>query len=75
MCKVKDALLDFEGTDMSDRDLLGMELREISNLLSCRYDENVGVGVPEARLVLDGMSPTTGKRMELVVILREKEVF
>ena len=72
MCKVKDKLLDPEGTVM-DTELLELKLKEISDILSCRYDENVRVGVPEAMLVLDGMSPTTKKRMELVVILREKE--
>ena len=72
MCKVKDKLLDPEGTVM-DTELLELKLKEISDILSCRYDENVRVGVPEAMLVFDGMSPTTKKRMELVVILREKE--
>lgn len=74
MCKVKDKLLDSEGTVM-DTELLELKLKEISEILSCRYDDNIRVGVPEARLVLDGTSPTTKKRMELVVILREKEVF
>ena len=59
--------------ELLDHDVLEMKLKEISDLLSCRYDENVRVGVPEAMLVLDGTSPSTGKRMELVVILREKE--
>ena len=59
-------------SELLDRDVLEMKLREISDMLSCRYDENVRVGVPEAMLVLDGTSPSTGKRMELVVILREK---
>lgn len=72
MCKVKDTLLDPEGKLM-DEDLLDMKLKEISELLSCQYDNNMRVGVPEARLVCDGTSPSTGKRMELVVILREKE--
>lgn len=74
MCKVKDKLLNPEGTVM-DTELLELKLKEISEILSCRYDDNIRVGVPEARLVLDGTSPTTKKRMELVVILREKEVF
>ncbi len=60
-------------SELLDRDVLEMKLREISDMLSCRYDENVRVGVPEAMLVLDGTSPSTGKRMELVVTLREKE--
>lgn len=72
MCKVKDTLLNPEGKLM-DEDLLDMKLKEISELLSCRYDDNIRVGVQEARLVCDGTSPSTGKRMELVVILREKE--
>lgn len=74
MCKVKDKLLDPKGTVM-DKELLEMNLEDISDILSCRYDDNVRVGVPEARLVLEGTSPTTKKRMELVIILREKEVF
>ena len=60
-------------SELLDRDVLEMKLKEVSDLLSCRYDDNVRVGIPEAMLVLDGMSPTTKKRMELVVILREKE--
>lgn len=60
-------------SELLDRDVLEMKLKEISDLLSCRYDENVRVGVPEAMLVLDGTSPSTGKRMELIVTLREKE--
>ena len=60
-------------SELLDRDVLEMKLREISDMLSCRYDENVRVGVPEAMLVLEGTSPTTGKRMELIVTLREKE--
>lgn len=60
-------------SELLDRDVLEMKLREISDMLSCRYDENVRVGVPEAMLVLDGTSPSTGKRMELIVTLREKE--
>ena len=59
--------------ELLDHDVLEMKLKEISDLLSCRYDENVRVGVPEASLVCEGTSPSTGKRMELVVILREKE--
>lgn len=74
MCKVKDKLLNPEGKLM-DEDLLDMKLKEISELLSCRYDDNIRVGVPEARLVCDGISPTTGKRMQLIVILKEKEEF
>ena len=62
-------------SELLDRDVLEMKLREISDMLSCRYDENVRVGVPEAMLVLDGTSPSTGKRMELIVTLREKEAF
>ena len=60
-------------SELLDRDVLEMKLKEISDLLSCQYDKNMRVGVPEAMLVLDGTSPSTGKRMELVVILREKE--
>ena len=60
-------------SEVLDQDVLEMKLREISDMLSCRYDENVRVGVPEAMLVLDGTSPSTGKRMELIVTLREKE--
>ena len=60
-------------SELLDRDVLEMKLKEVSDLLSCRYDDNVRVGIPEAMLVLDGTSPTTGKRMELVVTLREKE--
>ena len=60
-------------SELLDRDVLEMKLREISDMLSCRYDENVRVGVPEAVLVLEGTSPTTKKRMELIVTLREKE--
>ena len=60
-------------SELLDRDVLEMKLKDISDLLSCRYDENVRVGVPEAMLVLDGTSPSTGKCMELVVTLREKE--
>ena len=60
-------------SELLDRDVLEMKLREISDMLSCRYDENVRVGVPEAMLVLEGTSPSTGKRMELIVTLREKE--
>lgn len=60
-------------SELLDHDVLEMKLKDISDLLSCRYDENVRVGVPEAMLVLDGTSPSTGKRMELVVTLREKE--
>ena len=59
--------------ELFDRDVMEMKLKEISDLLSCRYDDNVRVGVPEASLVCEGTSPSTGKRMELVVILREKE--
>ena len=62
-------------SELLDHDVLEMKLKDISDLLSCRYDENVRVGVPEAMLVLDGTSPSTGKRMELIVTLREKEVF
>lgn len=72
MCKVKDTLLNQEGKLM-DEDLLDMKLKEISELLACQYDNNIRVGVPEARLVCDGTSSSTGKRMELVIILREKE--
>ena len=60
-------------SELLDRDVLEMKLREISDMLSCRYDENVRVGVPEAMLVCEGTSPSTGKRMELIVTLREKE--
>ena len=62
-------------SELFDRDVLEMKLKEVSDLLSCRYDDNVRVGIPEVMLVLDGTSPTTGKRMELVVTLREKEDF
>lgn len=58
---------------MRDEDLMEMKLKEISDLLSCQYDKNIRVGVPEAMLLLEGTSPTTKKRMELAVILREKE--
>lgn len=59
-------------TELLDQDILEMKLREISDILSCQYDKNVRMGVPEAMLSLDGTSPTTGKRMELIVTLREK---
>ena len=62
-------------SELLDRDVLEMKLKEISDLLSCQYDKNMRVGVPEAMLVLDGTSPSTGKRMELIVTLREKEEF
>ena len=57
---------------INDKDLMEMTLQQISDLLSCQYDKNVRVGVPEAMLVLDGTSPTTKKRMQLIVTLKEK---
>ena len=57
---------------INDKDLMEMNLQQISDLLSCQYDKNVRVGVPEAMLVLDGTSPTTKKRMQLIVTLKEK---
>ena len=57
---------------INDKDLMEMTLQQISDLLSCQYDNNVPVGVPEAMLVLEGTSPTTKKRMQLIVTLKEK---
>lgn len=62
-----------ERMKLMDEDLLEMTLQQISDLLSCQYDKNVRVGVPEAMLVLEGTSPTTKKRMQLIVTLKEKE--
>lgn len=58
---------------MNSEDIMQMTLREVSNMLEQRFDENLRNGAPIASACIFGTSPTTGKRMVLKVILTEDE--